>query len=218
MNEFCFFGGWPDALEIVEYLFRLERFRFVLDQWYSKPQPQFLERLTSESESILRQRKRVFIWSEVYSPFRIDYSKPGAQGLSMINPVGSGPMLDIKLPDYVVRDEMMFLGMGNLSYQTRYEDPITGELYDPPTALIRDYRQIRASIRKNMERRFVAYEAPTSHGWKWKVESIWITKQGISSLEVNEAAIWTLGQSWRNEQLKITSDEAMLMVAQDEET
>jgi len=127
-------------------------------------------------------------------------------------------MLDIKLPDYVVRDEMMFLGMGNLSYQTQYEDPITGELYDPPTALIRDYRQIRASIRKNMERRFVAYEAPTSHGWKWKVESIWITKQGISSLEVNEAAIWTLGQSWRNEQLKITSDEAMLMVAQDEET
>lgn len=215
MSEFRFYGGWPDALEIVDYLVHLGRFTFVLDRWYSKPQPQVLDRLTSDLEPILRQRKHVFLWSKVYSPFRIDFSDPGAQGLSMIDPVRSGPMLDLNLPDCFVRDETMFLGTGNLSHQARYQDLTTGELYGPPAALIQDYRQIRASICKNMVRRFVAHEAPTPYGWKWKAESIWITKRGVSLLEAGQAMLWTLGQSWRSEQLKSTPAEAMSTVEQD---
>ena len=214
MSEFRFYGSWPDALEIVDYLVHLERFKFVFDRWYSGPQPQFFDRLTSDWESALRQRRRVFMWSEVYSPFRIDFSAPGAEGLSRIDPVRSGPMLTLNLPDCFVRDETMFLGMGEISYEARHENRTTGELYGPPAALIRDYQQIRASIRKSMVRRFVAFEAPTSHGWKWKAESIWITKRGVGLLEAGQAVLWTLGQSWRSEQLKSTPAEAMSTVEQ----
>jgi hypothetical protein len=217
MADFFFYGTWEDSWMYLETLVHLERFTFAIDMWYAEPAPFQFETMTDEVENIVRKRRRLYLWSSEYSRFPFVFSAPTSNGLMMIDPTVSGPVLDLSLPDCFDVEGRLSIGLGSLGYQPQYENPETGELYKPPEALKQAYKEIRALLQKGMVKRFARSRSITEFGIKPAVESLWVGANAVTLLETGTADI-LVGCEWvwkEGTELRKTRDEAEALPYED---
>lgn len=196
MAQFDFYGTWSDSEKYIDVLSRSGSYTFVADMWYAGPIPLQFTRWTDESRAILKDSRRIFLWSDQYSQFPPQFSKPTSKGLMRIDPAYCGPALDLSLPPYFEQDGKMRLVAGNLFYQLQYFDPVTGKSYKPHEALKSAYKDAKSLLCKEMQRWFVASQVVRNGEFISTIETIWIGLHAAAVLTAKQAEIQINGE-WR---------------------
>lgn len=194
MADFYFYGTWTDSVTWLEVLAREQKFVFVIDRWYEEPTPLQFTELTSEATDLAREYKRLYLWSDQYSRYPPTFGPPTPHGLRMIDPVQSGPALDLSLTACFVRGDRTSLGLGWLSYQSYYRDPSTGEAYARPEPLLKAYRMVSKLLKAQMTKRY-APDSEVGESRKKPLRRLWLGKNAVKKIEAGEADI-LVGQEW----------------------
>ncbi len=201
MAEFDFYGTWEDVWSLVQKLTDLGQFTFVVDKPYTEPMAFEFTNFSADLEAMLCARPRVYLLSEEYSRFPLQFHE--ARGHWMIDELSSGPTLDLCLPICFERDGKLCLYQGYLGHLACYQDPETGQWYKAPQALKRAYEKTRALLRKGMAKRYLGCRSWTPLGdYKPRADLFWIAQSAMAMMDSGLAGIllgqanFVLGESW----------------------
>ena len=201
MAQFGFYGCWEDSLQLLKMLIDLKRFTFVLDKWYSSPQPFQFTSLSDEVLSEVATARRLYVWSEVYSLYPAQFLWTTDREVGRIDPENGGPALDLFLPTTYEHDGKHGISLGWFAYQSKYYSPIDGEAYKPPEALKETFKELKSMLQKKMTRRFL----PLSNLYDDKrlpaCQTLWVGVYGAAKLEAGDADLWISGEYKTNKDL-----------------
>lgn len=190
MAEFTFYCIWDDSLDYLCNLVNLGRFIFIVDMWYASNNVYQFTKLTDAVLDVLHKRPRLYLWSDEYSQYPPYLANPSPNKATMIDPIFSGPALDLTLPHGVENDGVIRLGYGILMYQPYYVIPGTYESYKPPENLKQAYRDVQKILRKGMIKRFMQNKVQTIRGdLETKDRIFWIGLNAIKLVDENKAGI-----------------------------
>lgn len=190
MAQFVYYGTWKDSLQIIGHLADLKRFTFIIDMPYSSTVPYQFSNLSPDILDILEKYHRLFLWSEEYSMFSLDFGKPFKGGTYRIETQSSGPVLDLTLPRCVPFSDKQRFVWGMLYYEKYYYNRETSEWIKPPEVLKRVYLEVSRLIKKELEVRYMPVTRLTTLGnYKPGAEKLWIGRNGVKLLDEDKAGI-----------------------------
>ena len=201
MAEFDFYGTWEDDWDLLQKLTNLGQFAFVMDKPYTEPVPFEFTDSSADFEAMLRERPRVYLLSEEYSRFSLQFHE--VRGHWIIDEMSSGPALTLDLPTCFERDGKLCLREGYLGHLAHYQDPETKQSYKAPQALKRAYEKTRALLRKGMAKGYLGCRNWTPLGdYRPRTDLFWIAPNAIAMIESGLAGIllgqanFALGETW----------------------
>ena len=208
MAEFQFYGTWNDARSCLEAITALGPFTFVLDKWYAEPIPKQFTVLDENSIEAVRKDPGVYVLSAHYTRFPVRFGRPTPTGLMRIWSTESGVSLHLSLPTEHDHQGRLRVGMGLLSYQAEYHDPVTGQRYMASEELKRVYAHIRSVLRRQMVKRYVASTIVQKGCFIPTVERLWIGRSAIALLDAGQADILVNGEFRQGSDLRKTRADA----------
>lgn len=126
MSEFSFLGTWNDSRAILNSILDGGEFCLIPDLKYDGPTPLYFKDLDDRVETILKDRRHLFIWGHSFSLFppvleRIEEG-PNA-GRYSIRLCKGGPGLELTLPACYEDGGTLNLAPGTLSCPTKWLNP-----------------------------------------------------------------------------------------------
>ena len=208
--EFQFYGTWNDARSCLEAITALGPFTFVLDKWYAEPIPKQFTVLDENSIEAVRKDPGVYVLSAHYTRFPVRFGRPTPTGLMRIWSTESGVSLHLSLPVEHNHQGRLRVGMGLLSYQAEYHDPVTGQRYMASEELKRAYAYLRSVLCRQLMKRYVESTVVRNGRFIPIVETLWIGRSAIALLDAGQAEILVNGEFRHGSDLKNKRAEASL--------
>lgn len=180
MAQFDFIGTWDDSWQIVEALLELEGLTLIHDRNYAEPSPWNLTELTTDTQHLLRERRRLFIWSDGFSlhpPVMNRIDPADGPSFYSINQMRGGPFLELDLPPCFFEAERLNLAAGSLSYMKSHFNPERNDWDAPSPALIDGYKSLIRLLKSRVVKRHQFHER------------IWAGKHALRELAENRAVL-----------------------------
>jgi hypothetical protein len=156
MRELPFLGTWEDSWQVLEAIIADGAFTMSPDKWYATPQSEVFRELTPELKDMLRERRRVYIWSPTYTrvPPVLERQEIGPKaGSYFIRLSKGGPGLELTLPACFKEDgPNLFLNYGSLTYPSLIQVSATGDWHKAPAALRDGFREVARRIQMRLVR------------------------------------------------------------------
>jgi hypothetical protein len=155
MREFNFLGTWKDSQAAIASLLSDKTFSFVLDKWYDTPSTTALSEVTPAVESVLKERRRLFLWSSSFASGPPRFVRQGSglmAGRYSVDVAYEGPYLDLIVPPCFTKQGKVFLNYGSLSHPRRVYDTSTRNPSRPSSDLIEGFREAKSRIQSHLKR------------------------------------------------------------------
>ncbi len=154
-SQFNFIGTWNDSWAVIEAILTRGETTLIPDLWYETSIPLSFHELDESLKSLLRQRRRVYIWCKAFSPFppvlERQESGPNA-GKYFVRLALGGPGLELTLPACFEAQGVVNLNFGSLSYARETFNPETRQWDKPSLELKAGYADVRAHLREHVLR------------------------------------------------------------------
>jgi hypothetical protein len=198
MAEFCYYAVEEDALEWLEGLAKLRRFKFILGTAYDQPQAyeftEFNEAARTHLTQCYSKCYSVCLWSEEYSRlpvvFRKQTSTDEGQKYDWYRlPDGlGGPMIELGLPKKSKRwGNAWRISPTELRYLPYYGNDAGDQWFKSPPEIVKAFRDIRKLLQKQLVKRYATFQIRRNGELNDIENPVWIGRQALLLMESGEA-------------------------------
>lgn len=144
-----FIGTWNDSWAAIETILTRSGTTLIPDLWYDTSSPLLFDELDESLKSLLRQRRRLYIWCTEFSRYppvlERQESGPNA-GKFFLRLALGGPGLELTLPACFEARGLVNLNFGSLSYARETFNPESARWEKPSPKLKAGYADMRARL------------------------------------------------------------------------
>lgn len=176
-RELQFVGTWEDSWSALDTILARGDVTLIPDLWYDEPTPLAFRAIDDTLKELLRQRRRVFLWSPEFSRHppafeRLEFG-PTA-GKYQLRLSRGGPGLELSLPASFEARGVVHLNFGRLGYATATFDPETGGFEAPSRELRAGYADVRSRLCQRL---------------LWRRRGVWMGWDAARLLKAGQATI-----------------------------
>jgi hypothetical protein len=134
-----------------------------MDMAYNNPIALEVPSISSESITLLKINHSVFLWSELYSRFPLQFSKPNSKGETGISELESGPLIHLSLGDTYSQLDKIRIGQGWLGFPHYFVNPLSDQTYKPGEEIKTSFRMLKKLFQNFMTRKRLSTSTITSN-------------------------------------------------------